>query len=41
MNKCQCLTKNGKGPQCQRDVSHDQIYCYQHQNCQNPIPKVI
>lgn len=30
-NKCQCLTKNGKGPRCSRDVTNNGL-CDQHQN---------
>lgn len=30
--KCQCLTKNGVGPQCKRDAPTGYRFCHQHQN---------
>jgi hypothetical protein len=35
--RCQCLTKDGKGPQCSRNVMGEEIFCYQHQNCSHKV----
>lgn len=36
MTQCQCLTKNGKGPQCSRQVKTGS-FCTQHLGCGNPM----
>ena len=37
MSRCQCLTREGKGSQCTREVPADERFCWQHQNCKTPI----
>ena len=39
IRQCQCLTKNGKGPQCSKEAKSGQRYCGQHVKmaCQFPI----
>ena len=37
MSRCQCLTKEGKGPQCTREVQGIQQFCWQHQDCKTPV----
>ena len=41
MNRCQCFNTNGQ--QCVRKPSqnpnHNHIFCWQHQECKNPINK--
>lgn len=34
---CQCLTKNGQGPQCKRNAVSGKRFCFQHNNCTNFI----
>src|SRR5581483_5483370 len=36
-NQCQCLTKDGKGPQCTRQLPEGEQFCWQHQNCKTPV----
>lgn len=42
--QCQCLTRDGKGPQCKRPAISGKNVCYQHNDCshliQTPIPIV-
>lgn len=37
MPQCQCFTKEGKGPQCEREVPEGERYCWQHKNCRTPV----
>ena len=43
MARCQCLTRQGKGPQCKNDASskpdQNPMYCWRHQNCKVQFQK--
>jgi|SRR5581483_1719490 len=39
MEQCQCLTKEGSGPRCTRQIGEGKEFCWQHVNCKFPIPK--
>ncbi len=40
MTQCQCLTKNGQGSQCSRQIKDGEQFCSQHQNCSHPVNSI-
>ncbi len=40
MTQCQCLTKNGQGSQCSRQINDGNQFCSQHQNCSHPVNSI-
>ena len=35
--QCQCLTENGKGPQCTRKTKEGETLCFQHKDCEHVV----
>ena len=41
MVRCQCLTKEGKGSQCTRQLPEGERFCWQHRDCRTPVVKSV